>query len=125
METRLEYCSEDGTKLATIRRKIDTDGFVITFFVDGERQTDADYFTADKQDAINIAKRFISEPVRSAFQKEYENLAHSFCPSFWLKESVNVLMGRDPLDALRDAKQLHRLMKIRWEAMTRKRSNNG
>tara|TARA_Y100000310_G_scaffold12791_2_gene13178 strand:+ start:2236 stop:2478 length:243 start_codon:yes stop_codon:yes gene_type:complete len=34
--------------------------------------------------------------------------------SFWMKDAIKALRNRDPVDALNDAEELHRLMARRW-----------
>ncbi len=45
-----------GAKTAKVYRDTDTDEYVVKFFVDGKHQPQADYFTDDKQDAMNTAR---------------------------------------------------------------------
>jgi hypothetical protein len=64
---RLVMTDGDGAKVFKIYKDIEWGEYVVKFFVNGRHQTDADYHTDDKNDAIDTAQRFISGEVDEGY----------------------------------------------------------
>lgn len=47
-------------KRAVVYRCAETDEYSVTFFRGAVKQTDAEYFTSDKQDALDTARHFVN-----------------------------------------------------------------
>ena len=57
---KIETYEKDG-KVAKVYRNADFDEYEVRFSVKGEDLPDADYFTNDKQDAIDTAVSWVNE----------------------------------------------------------------
>lgn len=51
-----EFKNDDDSKVAMIYRNVEWEEWVVCFYTDGKHNEAADYYTADKQDAVNTAK---------------------------------------------------------------------